>query len=185
MVAFNLETLLSDLLSDEEFHEFNLQVKKFVNYEAYNSPGIMPCLFVAYKRNYGEKPEYAVFYPKEWADYNTRIAVLRAVARKVISNRWLPTAITLVSEAWISVQPKGGKRMLPHDDPNRQESVILTSSALGGRHCLLSAEIIRAKDNKISLGKFEDISFESIESSILDYFFSEVLLLLQHKVEDV
>lgn len=97
---------------------------------------VMPQVLMQYKTSF--EGEAMLQVSALAVNFNTEIekkSVMLQLGSKAYGDRQIPCSVTLISEAWISLQALGERRkyILPEEDPERIEAVIYHTMAVDGR----------------------------------------------------
>jgi hypothetical protein len=180
-------TTTSDKSKVEKFYakpEFDTDVKDYytqVKATAEKEDEIMPVLFVKMAHNWPPKPDEkgrmwemaVVGLAGGFGDYEQKIKTFTAMGIKFGEARKMVVATFFGSEAWMGSgdeKDETGETIMPSQQKNRQECLIMFGMSIDGMQSMISAPILR-KDNVKFVGKETVFDDKGQENNLLKAFY--------------
>jgi hypothetical protein len=169
-------------ITDEKFQDLtDITVKMVEETELGKSKDMAPMLMVRF-REFDDKfmpsdIQGAVIVVAGGFDPDTKQDILRSIGRMHFEKRWFPVAVFMISEAWMSsitqedYDKQGGVSVMPSQDPNRKECIMIAGRTTNG-DCKVGVNIpiVHDKDG-IMIRDGENMVTKELEMYLLNEFF--------------
>ncbi len=167
-------------ISNEQFKEMAGIAVKLIESAAIGHKNFMPCLIIHAREVANEQGQLSdmetiiVGIDQDFNDPESKHKILRAIGRKVYTERLIPAAVFVAAEAWAStaVDPVTNEPIYgaPSMDPNRQEVLVVSGISISKEDKIgIMIPVKRDAEGVMQRDGENDEDLE-VEAPLLDHF---------------
>lgn len=167
-------------ITDEKFQELANQTVKMIEELELGTDGMSPKMFIHFRTleegGMLSDIQSAVVVIAGAFNNDNKHELIAGIGRQFFEKRWMPVAVFMGSEAWMSnIKPedlKADAYVQPSKDPNRKECLMIAGRTSTNDGCQIGIMIPIKRDEKNNMVRDgENTVTKEIDSYLLNHFF--------------